>query len=59
MASKRNGTLYLGVTSNLRGRAYQHRNLLAEVFSREHGCTLLVWYAAYDDLQGRDTANCK
>lgn len=51
MASKRNGTLYLGVTSNLRGRAYQHRNLLAEGFSREHGCTLLVWYAAYDDLQ--------
>ena len=51
MASKRKGTLYLGVTSDLPGRAYQHRNLLVECFSKEHGCTLLVWYAAYDDLQ--------
>ena len=51
MASKRNGTLYLGVTSDLRGRTYQHRNALIEGFSKKHGCKLLVWYAAYDDLQ--------
>ena len=50
MASGRNGTLYLGVTSNLPGRAYQHRNGLVEGFSKEHGCKLLVWYEAYDDL---------
>jgi putative endonuclease len=51
MASRRNGTLYLGVTSDLPARAYQHRNKLASGFSKEHGCTLLVWYNAYDDLQ--------
>ncbi|MBO9603237.1 MAG: GIY-YIG nuclease family protein [Novosphingobium sp.] len=51
MASKRNGTLYLGVTSDLPGRAYQHRNGLVEGFSKKHGCWLLVWYQASDDLQ--------
>jgi putative endonuclease len=51
MASRRNGTLYLGVTSDLPGRAYQHRNGLGGGFSKEHGCTLLVWYEAHDDLQ--------
>ena len=51
LASKRNGTLYLGVTSNLPGRAYQHRNKLIDGFSRKYGCTLLVWFEASDDLQ--------
>jgi len=51
MASGRNGTLYLGVTSDLPGRAYQHRNKLVEGFSKKHNCTLLVWYEAHDDLQ--------
>lgn len=51
MASKRNGTLYLGVTSNLAARAYQHRNGLIEGFTRKHCCKTLVWYELYDDLQ--------
>jgi putative endonuclease len=51
MASQRNGTLYLGVTSNLPARAHQHRGGLIEGFSKEHGCTLLVWFEGYDDLQ--------
>jgi len=51
MASRRNGTLYLGVTSDLPARAYQHRNKLVDGFSKEHDCTLLVWYEAHDDLQ--------
>ena len=51
MASRRNGTLYLGVTSDLPGRAYQHRNGLGDGFSKEHGCTLLVWYEMHDDIQ--------
>jgi putative endonuclease len=50
MASKRNGTLYIGVTSDLPGRAYQHRNGLIAGFTKEHGCVLLVWYEAYEDL---------
>ena len=51
MANRLNGTLYLGVTSDLAGRAYQHRNGLGEGFSKQHGCKLLVWFEAHDDLQ--------
>nr|WP_231377609.1 GIY-YIG nuclease family protein [Sphingobium sp. JAI105] len=51
IASRRNGTLYLGVTSDLAGRAYQHRNALVEGFTKRHGCTMLVWFESYDDLQ--------
>ena len=51
MASRRNGTLYLGVTSNLVQRAYQHRNGLIEGFSKRYGCRTLVWYEAHDDIQ--------
>ena len=51
MASRRNGTLYLGVTSDLPQRAYQHRNGQVEGFSKRYGCRLLVWYAAFDDIQ--------
>jgi putative endonuclease len=50
MANRRNGTIYLGVTSNLAGRVYQHRNGLVEGFTKQHGCKLLVWYEAYEDL---------
>jgi putative endonuclease len=50
MASKRNGTLYLGVTSNLTGRVYQHRNGLIEGFTKPHGCKHLVWYEAHEEL---------
>lgn len=51
MASARNGTLYLGVTSDLPKRIWQHREKVVEGFSKEHGCTLLVWYEAFDDIQ--------
>jgi putative endonuclease len=51
MASGRSGTIYTGVTSDLPGRAYQHRNGLVEGFTRKYGCKLLVWYEAHDDIQ--------
>ena len=51
MASRVNGTTYVGSTSNLVARAYQHRNGLVDGFTREHGCRLLVWFEAHDDLQ--------
>jgi len=51
MASGRNGTLYIGATSDLVKRAWEHRNGLVAGFTRKHGCKLLVWYAANDDLQ--------
>jgi putative endonuclease len=51
MANKPNGTLYTGVTSDLAARIYQHRNGLIDGFTKEHGCTLLVWFEAHDDLE--------
>jgi len=47
MANQRNGTLYLGVTSDLAARAYQHRNKLIEGFSKKHGCVMLVWFEGH------------
>ncbi|MEW4468734.1 GIY-YIG nuclease family protein [Parasphingorhabdus sp. JC815] len=51
MANKRNGTIYLGVTSNLPQRAYQHRNGLIDGFSKDYDCKLLVWFEVHDDIQ--------
>ena len=50
MASKRNGTLYIGVTSDLPGRAYQHREKLVAGFTRQYGCKTLVWYEAHQSI---------
>ena len=44
MASKRNGTLYIGVTSNLLQRAAQHRSGLIKGFTSDYGIRRLVWY---------------
>lgn len=52
MASGRNGTIYIGSTADLMQRAWQHRNGLVDGFTREHGCKLLVWFEAHDDLDG-------
>ena len=52
MASQRNGTIYAGSTRNLVQRACQHRQGLADGFTKEHGCKLLVWFEAHYDLQG-------
>ena len=51
MASQKNGTIYIGVTSDLIKRVYEHRNGLVDGFTRENGCKLLVWFEAFDDLQ--------
>jgi putative endonuclease len=59
MANRLNGTLYLGVTSNLVQRAYQHKNGFVDGFSRQHGCTLLVWYESHDDLQDARRRECQ
>ncbi len=51
MASQRNGTIYLGATSDLPKRVHEHREGLIEGFTKKYGCKLLVWFEAYDDLQ--------
>jgi putative endonuclease len=51
MASARNGTLYIGVTSDLGKRAWEHRSGIVPGFTRKYKCKLLVWYEVHDDLQ--------
>lgn len=46
MASKRNGTLYTGVTSDLMQRAWQHREGAGDGFTKKYGCKQLVWFEA-------------
>jgi len=55
MASRRNGTLYGGVTSNLPKRAFEHREGLIAGFSRKHGCKILVWYELHGSMIGAIT----
>ena len=55
MASKRNGTLYTGVTSNLVQRTFQHRNGLITGFTFRYGCKTLVWFELYDDMESAIT----
>ena len=50
LASRRNGTLYLGVTSNLARRAYEHRSELVEGFSKQHHVHQVVWYELHEDM---------
>ncbi len=51
MANARNGTIYTGVTSDLPGRAYQHRTGAIEGFTKRYGCKLLVWYEVHNEME--------
>ena len=51
LASQRNGTLYIGVTSNLIQRVYQHREHLAQGFTNQHHVTMLVWYELHSTME--------
>ena len=50
LASQKNGTLYIGVTSDLIRRVYEHRNHLLEGFTKEYDVSRLVYYEEYDDI---------
>jgi putative endonuclease len=49
LASRRYGTLYLGVTNDLVRRVYEHRTKAVPSFSARYGVDRLVWYEIYDD----------
>ncbi len=55
LASKRNGTLYLGVTSDLVRRIWEHKNNLAEGFSKRYKVHRLVWYEAHESMESAIT----
>ncbi len=55
LASQRNGTLYVGVTSELAKRVWQHKEGFVEGFTREHNIKLLVWYELHDSAEGAIT----
>ena len=48
LASRRNGTLYIGMTDDLSRRIYQHRTGEIPGFTRRYGVKLLVWYDVFD-----------
>ena len=51
MASRRNGTIYIGVTSDFINRIHEHREGLISGFTKRYRCKLLVWFERFDDLQ--------
>ena len=53
MANHRRGKTYLGVTSNLPKRTYEHRNGLIEGHSKDNECKLLVWFEVFDEKAGK------
>ena len=50
LASKRNGTLYIGITNNVLKRVYEHKNNLIEGFTQKYGVHNLVYYECYNDI---------
>ena len=50
LASKKNGTLYIGVTSNLIKRVYEHKNDLVEGFTKKYGVHQLVYFEHTTDM---------
>ena len=51
LASKRNGTLYVGVTSDLVKRVWEHRNHVVDGFTKQHGVDQLVWYEVHETME--------
>ena len=51
MASGRNGAIYIGSTTSLPKRVWEHRNDVIEGFTKKYGCHALVWYEPHDDWE--------
>jgi putative endonuclease len=49
LASRRNGTLYIGVTNDIMRRSREHKNGLIAGFTKRYGVHMLVWYELYED----------
>jgi putative endonuclease len=51
LASRRNGTLYVGTTSDLLKRVWEHKNDLVEGFRKRFGVHKLVWYEVHETME--------
>lgn len=51
LASRKNGTLYTGVTSDISKRVWEHKEDITGGFTKRYGVKLLVWYRYYDDIR--------
>ena len=55
LASHRNGTLYVGVTSNLAKRVYEHKQELADGFTQKYRVHHLVWFERHETMESAIT----
>ncbi|RZD14085.1 MAG: GIY-YIG nuclease family protein [Candidatus Acidulodesulfobacterium ferriphilum] len=51
LSSKRNGTLYTGVTSDIIKRVYEHKQNVVEGFTKKYNIHVLVWYEIHDSAE--------
>ncbi len=51
LANRKNGTLYIGVTSNLVQRIYQHRENLIDGFTKRYNIHKLIWYELHETME--------
>ncbi|TYK64930.1 GIY-YIG nuclease family protein [Colwellia echini] len=51
LSSKKNGTLYIGVTSNLQKRIWQHKNKVVSGFTEDYRINTLVYFEQFDDME--------
>ncbi|MFT4198664.1 MAG: GIY-YIG nuclease family protein [Pseudoxanthomonas sp.] len=51
LATRKNGTLYIGVTSDLVARTWQHKEHVVEGFSKRYNVTMLVWYELHGTME--------
>jgi putative endonuclease len=52
MANKTHSTLYTGVTNNLERRIYEHKNKIADGFTKKYNCTKLVYFEHSNSIEG-------
>ena len=51
LASKKNGTLYLGITNNLLKRVYEHKNDMVDGFTKKYHVNKLVYFERFDNIE--------